>query len=128
MMDKCPSCGSPNLTKPSRDERSAFGSFTMLPLRKCGDCGHVWEPPSPAALWVVSLVLGLVSLPAGLFLLLCFVLSVKDYRPAGGSAGLLGSGIALVFTGVFGLAATLVGAAAVRGSLRRLAGRRRKDG
>lgn len=61
MPQTCPQCGSTAKEKPTDEDQKRAGKFQALPLRKCADCKHVWEPPAPV--WV--LVLGVL---AGLFL------------------------------------------------------------
>ncbi len=52
----CPACGGSKLIKPNRREKRSLGIFHVLPVRKCGGCGHLWEPPAPAWLLVFGLV------------------------------------------------------------------------
>ena len=68
----CPNCGRENIVIPKAHEwrGSRVFDFAAVVPKKCGDCGHIWEPPAPVWLLALGILLGMccIGLAAGLII------------------------------------------------------------
>jgi len=66
----CPACRSTSVTRaPDQGRLAVSEGFRVFPLKRCADCGHVWEPRAPAWLLIIGIVLGMAMLVLAALLL-----------------------------------------------------------
>jgi hypothetical protein len=70
----CPKCGSPQRIEVSKQEKGQ-SPFRVLPLQKCGACGHLWEQLAPRWLLVVGVAM------AAWFIVIGFVMLFDNSHP-----------------------------------------------